>query len=94
MRQLYTICRSKRKVWKEFPNGRHNESILEPGYFETIANFVIDEVLEKSSETGEEKSSPLLETSSKASSRSSRVSNQSREMPEMASKSSEKAHDR
>lgn len=45
MKQLYSLCRSKRKIWKEFPNGKHNESILEPGYFESIAEFVIDEVL-------------------------------------------------
>ncbi|KAI9840596.1 MAG: hypothetical protein M1838_004000, partial [Thelocarpon superellum] len=45
MKQLYDMCRAKTKIWRDFPNGTHNESILEPGFFPAIADFV-DEVTE------------------------------------------------
>ncbi|KAI9752927.1 MAG: hypothetical protein M4579_005413 [Chaenotheca gracillima] len=45
MRHLYTICRAETKIWKEFPNGTHNETILQPGYFEEITDFVDEEVV-------------------------------------------------
>jgi len=43
-----------RKVWKEFPEGTHNDTCVQPHYFETIASFIRSEILHK----------PLLPTSS------------------------------
>ena len=45
MKQLFSICKSPRKVWKDFPDGSHNDSILEPGYFEAVSDFIIDGVV-------------------------------------------------
>ncbi|XRM40403.1 bem46 protein, variant [Aspergillus tubingensis] len=45
MTQLFAICKSDRKVWRTLPNGGHNDSIAEPGYFEHILSFVREEVL-------------------------------------------------
>ncbi|KAL4968071.1 alpha/beta hydrolase [Aspergillus stella-maris] len=45
MTQLYAICNSNRKVWRTLPNGQHNDSVAEPGYFEHIHSFVTEEVL-------------------------------------------------
>jgi len=40
MRKLYEICQSPTKIWKGFPEGDHNSSVLEAGYFEAIQGFV------------------------------------------------------
>ncbi|KAJ5092033.1 hypothetical protein NUU61_006903 [Penicillium alfredii] len=45
MTQLFAICQSDRKVWRALPNGGHNDSVAEPGYFEHIISFVTEEVL-------------------------------------------------
>jgi hypothetical protein len=46
MKQLYEICKSPTKIWKELPGGDHNSSVIEAGYFEAILEFIED--LEKS----------------------------------------------
>lgn len=40
MRQLYELSTAPTKVWKAFPGGDHNSSVLEEGYFEAIAEFI------------------------------------------------------
>ncbi|KAJ9645084.1 bem46 protein, variant [Coniosporium tulheliwenetii] len=45
MRQLYDICRSDIKIFKEFPNGTHNDTVAEPGYFNYIDDFLRQHVL-------------------------------------------------
>ena len=45
MKALYDLCRVERKVWKTFPNGHHNDTVAEPGYFDAIWAFLADEVL-------------------------------------------------
>lgn len=40
MRQLYELSTAPTKIWKPLPGGDHNSSVLEEGYFETIADFV------------------------------------------------------
>jgi hypothetical protein len=42
MRQLYELSTAPTKIWKPLPAGDHNSSVLEEGYFETIADFVSD----------------------------------------------------
>ncbi|KAF9883991.1 hypothetical protein FE257_002432 [Aspergillus nanangensis] len=44
MTQLFAICKAPRKVWRTLPNGAHNDSVAEPGYFEHILSFVTEEV--------------------------------------------------
>ncbi|KAI9827604.1 MAG: hypothetical protein M1826_006266 [Phylliscum demangeonii] len=43
MHDLYRICRAP-KVWKTFPRGKHNDTVLQPGFFAAIAHFLRHEV--------------------------------------------------
>lgn len=45
MTQLFAVCNSKRKIWRTLPNGGHNDSVAEPGYFEHILSFITEEVV-------------------------------------------------
>jgi abhydrolase domain-containing protein 13 len=45
MKALYDCCRVETKVWKAFPNGRHNETVAEPGYFDAFWAFLVQEIL-------------------------------------------------
>lgn len=45
MRTLYDICKVKQKVWKTFPNGHHNDTVAESGYFDAIWTFLVQDVL-------------------------------------------------
>lgn len=40
MRQLYELAKTPTKIWKPLPEGDHNSSVIEPGYFEAFADFV------------------------------------------------------
>ncbi|KAL0631556.1 bem46 protein, variant [Maublancomyces gigas] len=40
MKQLYNVCNSPVKVWKELPNGTHNDTCAEDGYFDYIDEFI------------------------------------------------------
>merc|ERR1712000_417899 len=53
MRQLYDLCAAPIKKWRPLPGGDHNSSVLEEGYFEAIAEFIV----EITSETIREKAS-------------------------------------
>ncbi|KAK4939377.1 bem46 protein, variant [Elasticomyces elasticus] len=44
MKTLYETCPTK-KIWKEFPNGDHNSTVAEAGYFDAIWEFLVQEVL-------------------------------------------------
>jgi hypothetical protein len=44
MSQLFQLCRSQPKIWKEFPNGTHNDTVAEPGYFNHIDSFIEEHV--------------------------------------------------
>ncbi|KAK7180577.1 hypothetical protein DPSP01_006411 [Paraphaeosphaeria sporulosa] len=44
MSKLYQVCRSTPKVWRELPNGTHNDSVSEPGYFAYIDEFLSEHV--------------------------------------------------
>lgn len=48
MRTLYEVCSVKRKTWKTFPNGDHNSTVAEDGYFYRIWDWLSDEVLRES----------------------------------------------
>ncbi|KAL1871529.1 bem46 protein, variant [Paecilomyces lecythidis] len=47
MTQLFNLCQSNRKVWRALPNGQHNDSVAEPGYFDYIHSFLTEEILDK-----------------------------------------------
>lgn len=40
MKQLFRLSKAKTVVWKELPNGDHNNSVSEPGYFNYIEDFL------------------------------------------------------
>jgi hypothetical protein len=40
MKELFRLCKSKAVVWKELPHGDHNSSIVEPGYFYYVEDFI------------------------------------------------------
>jgi len=40
MKKLHDLSRAPVKVWKPLPGGDHNSSVIEEGYFETIAEFI------------------------------------------------------
>ena len=44
MKHLFEVCQAKIKVWKEFPDGTHNDTVAEPGYFECIEKFIREHV--------------------------------------------------
>ncbi|KAF3481827.1 uncharacterized protein GIQ15_04586 [Arthroderma uncinatum] len=46
MVRLYKLAKSTDCVWRTFPNGQHNDTVAEPGYFEYIHAFIVEEVLD------------------------------------------------
>lgn len=40
MRRLYELSQAPNRIFKPLPNGDHNSSVLEDGYFEAIADFI------------------------------------------------------
>lgn len=44
MKRLYDVCRSDVKVFVPLPDGTHNESVMEPGYFEAFEEFVDEHI--------------------------------------------------
>ena len=47
MKELYNLCRAEKKIWKEMPNGHHNDTVAEPFYFNYIADFINQYVVGK-----------------------------------------------
>ncbi|CAG8829888.1 1098_t:CDS:2, partial [Racocetra persica] len=43
VRKLYDLVEGSRKVLREFPNGKHGDTVAQPGYFEAIRDFLIKE---------------------------------------------------
>lgn len=39
MKKLYDLCTSV-KVWKDFPDGTHNDTVAKMGYFTAISEFL------------------------------------------------------
>lgn len=48
MRQLFKLCRSNIVSWKELPEGDHNSTVAEPGYFLHIDDFLRRNVIPRS----------------------------------------------
>ncbi|KAK4615910.1 hypothetical protein CLAFUW4_09783 [Fulvia fulva] len=40
MKELFKLCRSQKVMWRELPNGDHNNTVGEPGYFHHIEDFL------------------------------------------------------
>ncbi|KAK7510714.1 BEM46 family protein [Phyllosticta citriasiana] len=47
MSKLFDICVSRGKVWREFANGGHNDTVAEPLYFEYIEEFLRSQVINR-----------------------------------------------
>lgn len=45
MDALFERCKSEIKVWKEFPEGTHNDTCIKPKYFESIGEFLLAHVV-------------------------------------------------
>ncbi|KAF2429922.1 BEM46 family protein-like protein [Tothia fuscella] len=45
MKTLYSVCRTKDKIWREFPEGSHNDTVAEEGYFDAIGDFILKYVV-------------------------------------------------
>lgn len=45
MKMLFGLCRTNVKLWKEFPEGQHNDTVVSPGYFDNIKEFINDQVI-------------------------------------------------
>jgi hypothetical protein len=41
MKTLYNVCTST-KLWREFPEGTHNDTCAEENYFDYIHDFISD----------------------------------------------------
>jgi hypothetical protein len=39
MKVLYDVCTTK-KIWRELPEGNHNETVAQAGYFDYIYIFM------------------------------------------------------
>ncbi|KAJ5938163.1 Protein bem46 [Penicillium verhagenii] len=46
MTGLFAVCEAETKIWRTLPNGAHNDSVAEPGYFDHILSFVTEECME------------------------------------------------
>lgn len=44
MKTLFDGCKAKTKVWKAFESGTHNATVSEPGYFDAVWDFLVQEV--------------------------------------------------
>ncbi|KAL8894111.1 MAG: hypothetical protein Q9192_004607 [Flavoplaca navasiana] len=42
MKQLFSICKAPRKIWRDFPKGTHNDTLTEPYFFDYVLEFVQD----------------------------------------------------
>ena len=42
MKQLFSICKAPRKIWRDFPEGTHNDTLTEPNFFGFVFEFVQD----------------------------------------------------
>lgn len=40
MKGLWRVCGSEEKEWRDFENGTHNDTCVQPGYFDDIAKFI------------------------------------------------------
>jgi hypothetical protein len=45
MQALYKLCQSDNKVWQEFGEGTHNDTVAQEGYFQSMSDFILNHVL-------------------------------------------------
>lgn len=46
MKTLYQASQTKIKIWRDFPDGSHNDTCAESGYFDYIEGFIDKVVLQ------------------------------------------------
>ena len=42
MRELYSLCQAPKKIWRDFEDGMHNDTIARPYFFDYLVQFVRD----------------------------------------------------
>ncbi|KAI9664949.1 MAG: hypothetical protein M1821_006397 [Bathelium mastoideum] len=47
MKQLFELCKAPVKILRELPNGDHNSSVAEPGYFQFVEQFIREHVIKR-----------------------------------------------
>jgi hypothetical protein len=45
MKSLHKLCQCDDKVWREFSDGTHNDTVAQEGYFEAMSDFILHYVL-------------------------------------------------
>jgi hypothetical protein len=45
MKSLYKLCQCDDKVWVEFSDGTHNDTVAQEGYFQAMSDFILHYVL-------------------------------------------------
>jgi hypothetical protein len=45
MKSLYKLCQCDDKVWREFGEGTHNDTVAQEGYFESMSDFILNYVV-------------------------------------------------
>jgi len=51
MKGLFDLCKARTKIWKEFPEGSHNDTVAEAGYFDHINDFIAEILGENNSKS-------------------------------------------
>ena len=72
MRQLYELSTAPTKIWKAFPGGDHNSSVLEDGYFEAVAEFIGQTTGQSVEKEKKDSQSTALERDARAARRAAR----------------------
>ncbi|KAM0790934.1 hypothetical protein ACM66B_004240 [Microbotryomycetes sp. NB124-2] len=60
MVELHRICPSKDKEWRTFPHGTHNDTCVQPTYFQIVADFIFRHAGLQSSSSAREKLAPSV----------------------------------
>ncbi|KAB5551208.1 Alpha/Beta hydrolase protein [Coniochaeta sp. 2T2.1] len=76
MRQLYELSTAPTKIWRAFPGGDHNSSVLEEGYFEAVAEFIGQttgqQVAKEKDESATSRSTAVVDRETRAARRAAR----------------------
>ena len=76
MRQLYELSTAPTKIWRAFPGGDHNSTVLEDEYFEAIAEFIGQttgqQVEKEKDESSTSRSTAVVDREARAARRSAR----------------------
>lgn len=58
MIKLFELCQARTKIWRELPNGSHNDTVAEPDYFHFVDEFIDRCVVSKTGYKPSERGAP------------------------------------